>query len=69
MGLEGKPLSFWLQELICDDNDRSSVAAPLLSRFDEEFTLAVQATLSEPDFPTVEWLNALIDFLFWERNS
>lgn len=69
MELEGKPLSFWLQELICDDNDRRSLAAPLLSRFDEEFKAAVQATLSEPDFPTVEWLNALIDFLLWVRKT
>jgi hypothetical protein len=65
MELEGKPLSFWLQELVCEDSERRTVAASLLSRFDDEFKAAVQATLSEPDFPRIQWLNQLIDFLFW----
>jgi hypothetical protein len=69
MELEGKPLSFWLQELICEDSERRMVAAPLLSRFDDEFKAAVQSILSEPDFPTIEWLNQLIDFLFWAHDS
>ncbi len=65
MELEGKPLSFWLQELICEGSERRDLAAPLLSRFDDEFKEAVQATLSEPDFPRIEWMNQLIDFLSW----
>lgn len=69
MELEGKPLSFWLQELVCEDSERREAAAPLLSRFDDEFKAAIQATLSEPDFPTVAWLNQLIDFLFWAHDS